>query len=279
MRSCASFLLLLPALALISSCKKDIESQTGEDTSSSAFPMNTRWTGTLHLGTWRYDQPCYLRINGDKTISLHALLAFIKGNNIETRDSLIGQITRIDSTGGTVSIEADFPDVPILGGHTTLQIKDHRQLSAPSRTGDFITLHLELFPEKDFSIEGPWAGPVMHGGPLEGRHAYPDLSSIIFGAGGTTTYRRNGELAQTKVPQAGEFTLLTVPYKQEGPMIEMDGYNETIDKLVLYFGVLTPDGDKMMVDSRNSIEGRLPSHSATIDWNGPKGVTPVILRQ
>ena len=262
-------------LMLMSACKKSND----QEQESASFPLNTEWTGTMHLTGWRYDQPCCLRIRKDKTIRIYSLFAFIIDNTIENKDSLTATITDIENTGGELHIGVDFPDLPNVDSHGTLTIKNETDLDYLSSTGNF-ALHLSRFPDNPVSIAGGWTGPVMHGGPLEGLHAYPDLSNIIFGADGTTTYMRNGELAMTEVPQAGgQFTVLTAPYKQDGSMVWMDGYNETNEKLILYFGVLDPSGDKMMVDSRNSAEGRLPSRLATIDWNGPKGVTPVIYRE
>ena len=276
MKSYASFLVsFLAFILVVPACKKDNTSQKGNQ---KTFPLNTEWTGTLHLGTQQYDQPCYLRVNDNETVSIYSLFAFIIDGNIEYKDSLTGPVTNISNENGAVNVEADLPDLPIIGGHTTFTIKDNK-LTCASRNGDFVVLHFDLFPDKMISIEGTWSGPVMHGGPLEGRHAYPDLSSIIFGADGTTTYKRNGEIAQIKVPQFGTFTIVKGGYTQQGAMVWMDGYNESSQKTVPYFGVLTASGDKMMVNSRNRIDGRLPSHTATIDWNGPKGVTPVIERQ
>lgn len=276
MKSCSSFLVSFFVLLLLTpSCKKDNTSQKGNQ---KTFPLNTEWTGTMHLGNQQYDQPCYLRINDNNTVSIYSLFAFIINRNIEYKDSLTGPVTHISDENGTATVEADLPDLPIIGGHTTFTIKDNK-LTCASRDGGFVVLHLELFPDKKISIEGGWSGPVMHGGPLEGRHAYPDLSSILFGTDGTTTYKRNGEIAQIKVPQFGTFTIVKGGYQQKGAMVWMDGYNESIQKTVAYFGVLMPSGDKMMVNSRDRIDGRLPSHTATIDWYGPKGVTPVIERQ
>jgi hypothetical protein len=276
MKSYASLLVsFLALILLVPACKKNNTSQKGNQ---KKFPLETVWTGTLHLGNQQYDQPCYLRFNNDQTISIYSLFAFIINGNIEYKDSLTGPVTNISNENGTVNVEADLPDLPIIGGHTTFTIKDNK-LACASRDGGFVVLHLELFPDKKISIEGGWSGPGMHGGPLEGRYAYPDLSSIIFDADGTTTYKRNGEIAQIKVPQFGTFTIVKGLYKQQGVMVWMDGYNESTQKTVPYFGVLMASGDKMMVNSRNRIDGRLPSHSATIDWYGPKGVTPIIERQ
>lgn len=259
---------------LMSACTKDDAPQKQQ----AAFPANTEWTGTMHLVGWRYDQPCNLRIHGDNTVTLYSLFAFFIDNDIVNKDSLAGTILQTDHAGNLTRVTISFPDLPNIEQNTTIVIQDQQTLEYQSSTGNF-ALHLTKFPEQGTSVQGRWSGPVMHGGPLEGFHAYPDLSSIDFGVDGTTTYGRNGSLAEIKNPQSGEFTIIRAPYKQDGANVWMDGYNEMNGKLVLYFGVLMPDGQGMWVDSRNSAEGRLPSYLATIDWNGPKGVTPVIHRQ
>jgi hypothetical protein len=66
-------------------------------------------------------------------------------------------------------------------------------------------------------------------------------------------------------------------YQQRGARLYMNGFDESGSKLIPYFGVLAPSGDIMWVDSPTN-EARLPNWLQTIDWYGPKGVTPVIYK-
>jgi hypothetical protein len=105
-------------------------------------------------------------------------------------------------------------------------------------------------------------------------YAYPDLQTFSFGDN-TTVYYRNKQII-TYTP-TDRLQILLEEYSQHGPMINLAGFNEEQDLLIGYFGVLSPDGKSMFVNSRASF--RLPNYLQTIYWYGPPGVTPIIFEQ
>jgi hypothetical protein len=239
-----------------------------------AFPAHTEWAGIIHLAGWDYDRPCCLRIYEDSTVMLYALFTFGEGEDRITKDSLAGRIIQTTHGGHMIRLTINFPDLPPAHANATVLIQDRRALEYKSNTGDF-AMHLKRFPVEGTLIQGDWTGPTMQRGSAKSVYAYPDLSSIQFSADGTTVYRRNNRSVQIQNTATGELTILRAPYTQDGATVWMSGYNEEKHTMVPYFGVLMPDGQGMWIDSRSTIEGRLPGPAAT-DQYGPKGVTPAI---
>jgi hypothetical protein len=234
----------------------------------------------MHLTGQQFDQPCYLQIRADNTVVIYSYFGFVIDNDVVYKDSIFCDIIGIDTTGGNVNVKVTFPDYPNISGEGTLVIKDHHRLRYTGPNSNF-ALYLESFSDKEISTEGKWAGPVMQG-RYAGRHAYPDLLDIVFNPDGTTTYWRGGNLAYGGVPQASDYYIITAPYKQAGPVVWMNGYNESNGKLIEYFGVLIGRADTMMVTSRDFINGRLPSKINGSYQEGPygtSGYTPYIIHK
>lgn len=272
-------LLFFMYLLLAPSCKKDNVSPEKEQ---SPFPLNTQWTGTMHQTSEEYYEPCYLRINKDKTIKIYAFFYYynIENNNVEHKDSLSGTVKSIDTANGKMNVVININGYPDITGDQTLIITNKKTLRCNGAFSSF-ALFLNKFSNKNVSVEGKWSGPVMHG-RYEARHAYPDLQDIVFNADGTTTYWREGNLAYHGVPQASDYYIIKASYKQTGPMVRMSGYNETNQKFIPYFGVFLASGDTLLVSSRDFINGRLPSKINGNYQEGPygtSGYTPMIIRK
>ena len=116
-----------------------------------------------------------------------------------------------------------------------------------------------------------WETNKMKGGATDGMPEFPDFNDIDFGDDGNTSYVRNGKIITYTPPDIQE---ILYRYIQIGPRIYFAGYDETTDKLIEYFGILSPDGNTLYADSRARPEARLPNYVQTIYWYGQPGVTP-----
>lgn len=269
------------AVLLWSSCKKD----TGSGTTTPApkafadFLKNTQWVGTLDKGGYQYAPPCCLRFSSTDKFVIYAPFFFpVSGGGFTAKDSLTGRILSIDSLpDGRTSVKTSIE----MLNETILYISDRKSMtSSTTSVSKPNPFKCELFTAGNSSVKDTrWSGPLMTGGPTSGFFAYPDLSSIGFLTDGTSVYYRNGVLVPAQpTPQLPNPGVLKVGYLQYGAMVFMSGYNETNLKIVDYFGVLMPDGTKMMVHS-GSADSRLPYYLQTIAWYGPIGTTPVINKQ
>ena len=271
-------LLLFSFLWLLSACTNDEVPKKGD---SVVFPLNTEWTGVMHQTSEEYYEPCYLRINNDSTIKMYGLFYYynVVDNSVLHRDSVSGTVKSIDTADGKITVVFRISGYSGISGDQTLVITDKRNLRCNGTSSPF-ALFLQEFLNKQVSIEGKWSGPALHG-QYEGRFAYPDLLDIVFNGNGTTTYWRKGVLVHYGVPQTGDYYLIKAPYRKIGPMVWMDGYNEDYQKLIPYLGILTGQGDTLLVTTRNFVEGRVPSKINGLYQEGPYGIsgyTPYITR-
>lgn len=271
------YFLILSALIVTSltSCKKDSGSGSSNDEFKD-FLLNSYWVGVLDRNGYQFAPPAALRFKSANSFVIYAPFYLIQNGSLVVRDSLSGEIKNIDelADGVTVDIKVEMEHY----GAITLNIVDRKTLKAISTDpGKPVPFELEYYSGGGFSLNGTrWSGPVMTGpGPVAGRLAYPDLSTIGFEAS-NTYYHRNGAIVMAQptpqIPTPGELRVL---YKQVGPVVYMSGYSEDGHLLIPYFGVLKPGNDKMMVFS--AAQGsRLPYYTQTIAWYGPIGQTPVI---
>jgi hypothetical protein len=154
---------------------------------------------------------------------------------------------------------------------------------------------LSLFPAAGFSVNGTeWSGAISQD---EFKYQYvPDLSTITFGSvdgtgKGVTHYTRNGIYIKQGIGDGG-FIVAEISYQQPkntGARVYMFGYNEDYStdsngnnrvqgRLIPYFGVLLPSGDKMLVSS-HTFGNRLPYYSQLHFSYGPRGTTPIIYKK
>jgi hypothetical protein len=270
----------LIAIASLAGCKKAGSPGAGGNNRGPAhFFSNTEWTGTCHTVSQQYDPPCYLRFNGDTTVSVYSTFYWVLGGVEVYVDSTVGKITKIDESGANTIIDVTFTQ---SSDQQEYSISNQNTLTGGSTAATTAYLDntflpsLQRCPAKMPSVQGTfWSSKKMTGGgPTDGMYAYPDLQTFSFGDN-TTVYYRNKQII-TYTP-TDRLQILLEEYSQHGPMINLAGFNEEQDLLIGYFGVLSPDGKSMFVNSRASF--RLPNYLQTIYWYGPPGVTPIIFEQ
>jgi hypothetical protein len=250
----------------------------GSNNSGYSFE-NTEWTGIANTYGQTYPQPLYLRFNGHTTVSAYALFAWIDGNNIVNHDSVIGNITNIDtSTTGQTTITVDYP---LSHDEQTLTIQNKNTMTGGSTAASQAvpsaqySVSLQVIPEPVAPVSNSsWNTVKMTGGgPTQGMYEFPDINGITFVDGGKMTYTRNGKIITYTPPTQDQ--LLIEGYHQIGPMLLFAGYNEEAGLLIQYFGVLSADGKTIFADCSNRLNSRLPNYSETIYWYGPPGATPI----
>lgn len=263
----------------LNACKKD---KTGilpveKPLAFADFIKGREWVGTLNGSGFQYAQPGCLKFNADNTFTLYSLFVFFPGGIQINRDSIKGNIISIDSLPDgrqriTTNINTSF--TPITTNY--IYVTDRKKITGISAdVTQQPTFQLEIFPAAGISVAGQWSGKqrTAPGANFE----YPDLSSITFVPSENSTYYiRNGVSVLLTAPN----NLLKIVYQQKGARIYMAGYIENLGVIngpVPYFGVLIPDGKKMLVDSK-AYNSRLPAYVYTNEPYGPNGVTPTILR-
>lgn len=263
----------------LNGCKKDKPSiqPIQAPVTFADFIKNREWVGTLNGSGFQYAQPGCLKFNADNTFTLFSQFVFFQGAIQINRDSISGNIISIDSLPDgrqriTTNINTSF--TPITTNY--IYITDRKKITGMSAdVTQQPTFQLEIFPAEGISVAGQWSGKqrTAPGSNFE----YPDLSSITFvPSENSTYYSRNGVSVLLSAPN----NLLKIVYQQKGARVYMSGYNESLGVIngpVPYFGVLMPDGKKMLVDSKAN-NFRLPAYVYTNEPYGPNGITPTILR-
>src|SRR5260221_5859081 len=206
MKKIIIFTCLCIAVIFVSSCSKDKAKSPATPGvpppgNSGYFFENTEWTGVAATYGQEYPQPCYLRFNGDTTVSVYVLFAWIMDNvNLEYHDSTVGHITSIDTvTDGMITIQVTFP---FTSDQQVYHITDKKTLyGSPSPTSTVFYYNafspsLELCPKNIPSVSGTnWATNKITGsGPAEGMYEYPDITTFGFSVDGFTSYVRNGKI-------------------------------------------------------------------------------------
>jgi hypothetical protein len=264
------FILICGAIIFFSSCTKDSATSTSGNPppgSSAYFFANTEWAGLAGTYGQYYRQPCSLHFNSDTTVTVYVLCHMFKGTDELTMDSMIGKITVIDTvTNGQTTISINFP---LTNDQQVYYITDKKTLNGgPSSTALAVsttqfTTSVELCPAIVPSVKGStWNTDIMSGGPTDGMYEFPDISFLTFGSDGNTSYTRNGKIISYTPPDQN--LLVLYKYDQVGPQLYFAGYNETTDKLLGYYGVLSPDGQTIWADTRLSLDARLPYYFQTI---------------
>src|SRR5450432_787184 len=277
MKKIMRFRYLFLAALFITSCKKDNTMPTGPNANSGNFFANTEWTGLTVTYGQSYQKPCYLHFNGDTTVTIYALFNWVIGATVEGIDSVVGKITSIDvSNSALVTINVNFP---FTNDQQTYTITDKKSLKGGSTSTSMSTpytvfsMQLDICPTaiEDISVT-PWGtDKITEVGPTQGMYEFPDINGVSFNADGTTSYTRGGRPVSYSPPDQQQ--ALLQKYTQIGYRVYFGGFNESIDRLLGYFGVITADGSKILADTRAS-GSRIPYSYETIYWYGPPGVTP-----
>jgi hypothetical protein len=282
---------LCGAVTFVSSCKKSSMTtpttppsnppaqNPPPSTSSNNFFKNTDWTGVAGTYGQTYQQPCNLHFNGDTTVTLYALFNMVIGTSLTPFDSLVGKITAIDASNtSAITISVNFPftndqQIYTITDQNTLKGGSSSTTSAASNTQ--FTVQTQICPAVIPSISGTgWNTDKMVGGPTDGMYEFPDINALTFGTDGKTFYVRGGKFITYTPPD--QIQLILYEWVQIGYRIYFAGYNEATDKLIGYYGVLSPDGNTILADARNRSDTRLPYYFQTIYWYGPPGVTPTM---
>lgn len=262
--------ILFPALLFVVlwGCKKNNDNpQPDEPETFFDFLKNTQWVGTLDINHYQYYQPCCVKINADSTIVVYAFFSFYINQAWEPHDSIKSKITAIDSLpDGRTRLKTILP----YYGEQEIYFSERKTVtSIPSGPNPYQTFrgsvfNAELFTEPVSVKNTRWASGRRGGDNC------PDLNSIEFlGDKPATRYYKNGKV----VVYTDQITVIEAKYEQRGPMLFFYGFNETNSEMPLYFGVLTPKGDQIMVHSRSKF-ARLP-----VQWSGGSGLTPIIVRE
>ena len=242
------------------------------------FLKNTEWVGTLDGNGFQYRPPCSLRFNTDNTFTMYGIFVFFP-NGVETyKDSITGTIQKIDTLpDARVRITTDIATNFNGGATKYLYITDKKKIQGVDAGVSVETFQLSLFPAAGITVSGSWRGVSWKGG-----YGYPDLSDISFDkAKSVTHYFKNGVAVQESAEPTS--AVLGAIYAQRGARVYFFGYNDQNPppgyggRIVPYFGVLMPSGDKMMVHSINGY-ARLPNYIYTNEPYGPNGQTPVIYK-
>lgn len=229
------------------------------------------------MNAQQHDHPCCLKFKGDSALTAYSIFYYYDGLNVIQKDSTNGKITKIDSLAdGSTAIEVLWA---LSNQKQTLYIANKTTLIGVSEVVTNATFipGVSICPPSIKSLTGStWRGKIMTGGgPTEGMVEYPDVADITF-MDKAVSYVRNGKVLV--YTPSDKIDPVAISYQQKGALVYFYGYNESVNKIVPYFGVIAPDGKSIFVDSA-SPDARLPNYLQTINWYGQAGVTPIIYKQ
>ena len=282
-----AFFFLTATILLVTACKKDKPAPGGSGSgpggsNSPYFFANTEWVGTASTQGQEYPQPIDLVFSGDTgTIAYCLFHMYDGGSGYFIADSMVGKITSIaGGTNGSYTVDVTYAATGDQQQYAVTQtgLNGGSVSGSPAISYQQFGVTLLAGAVKPASLSATnWSGhKIVSADATNGLYAYPDLATMSFNYDGTTSYIRNGTQildGELNAPKA-----LEVNYAQYSSRVLFYGYNEEQVKLVLYFGVLSADGNSMAVDARDHVLGRLPNYSQTIDWYGPPGETPIIYK-
>ena len=271
-------LILLAVLTtgILISCKKSGNSLQPPPGTFAEFLKNTEWVGTLNGSGYEYRPPCSLKFNADNTYTMYGIFVFFTNGGETYKDSINGAIQKIDTLAdGRVRITTDIATNFNGGATKYLYVTDNNKIQGVDAGVTTETFQLSLFPAAGTTVSGSWRGV-----PWKGGYSYPDITTILFdNAKSVTHYIRNGVAVQESAEPTSP--ILGAVYAQKGARVYFLGYNDQNPppgyggRIVPYFGVLMPSGDKMMIHSISAYS-RLPNYVNTNEPYGPNGQTPVI---
>jgi hypothetical protein len=262
-------IIALGTLLLNTGCKKDKDDKSGGGTYSFS---NSEYTGTARVGNHYFPRPLSLRFGADETVSAFSYLTLTQWQrNFE------GKITKVqeNAQGQTeVTILFDLPGNEQFNSPQTFTISADKSTITGGTAPIISMVDMKLYPKTSHSIVGAWSQPANIGW-------FPDVNAIAFDKQGHTTYTQGGKLVMSSSDP-----LDTNPwkhnYKQDGSRITFSGINTSAWPevyIIPYYGVISADGKTLYLDSYDFSSARLTSSFSTFEWNGPKGVTPWLLRE
>jgi hypothetical protein len=245
------------------------------------------YTGVMTELSRYWAKPFVIDFNADSTVNVFADFYLVANNHEFNDDSLPGKIFKIGSVaGGGLVIDVSYPDIADTQEYTfTADLKGLTGGSVGAQSGglasnQFIFNGATLFTKPGVSVAySSWAtDTIVSTDATNGMPEFPDINGISFTDTITSYYRLPyGTIEIGVAPNVGP---LEADYRQINARVNFFGYDEVSGKLISYFGVLSNDGNTMLVDINASAfpYARVPTPQQTIDWYGPPETTPVMHR-
>jgi hypothetical protein len=273
--------IIIASITIAPSCKKQHDNPKPNPPGGGAGLYsfaNTEWTGVAGTYGQTYQQPCYLKFNGDTTVVLYALFHWFIGNDDDQLDSVTGKITAVDTSApGATTIQVTLPfthDQQVWTISNQNLLVGSAAVNSPAIASTEFSLHLQLCPAAVPSMKGTsWFTDISTITSGTKVVDFPDLGIMSFDENNQISYIRNGKIVTYTPPTQDQ--LVKEGFSQRRWLVYFAGYNEEKDLLIQYFGVLSADGETLLADTRAPrVDARLPSYISTFDYYGPPGVTP-----
>ncbi len=261
---------------------------TGGTGGKSSLPFaGNEYTGVMTELSREWSKPLVIDFNADSTVNVFCDFYLVTPNGPLNSDSIQGKIFKIGlATGGGTLLDISFPAIADTQEYTiTADLSGVTGGSVGAQSGglasnQFTFAGATLFPTSAPSVaNSEWnTDTIKSPDATNGLNEYPDVNNISFYDTYTAYYRLPvGVIVYGLEPDS----TVKVKYWQVRSRVYFYGYNETSNKLIPYFGVLSNDGNTMLVDvnSADFVYARLPNYLETIDWYGPPGETPSMHRQ
>jgi hypothetical protein len=294
---------LLASVACVIGCSKTSSKPAGRTTdstntgggtgtsgtggkSSLTFAGN-EYTGVMTELSREWDKPIVIDFNADSTVNVFCDFYLVTPNGPLNSDSIQGKIFKISlGAGGGTLLDISFPAIADTQEYTiTADLGGVTGGSVGAQSGglasnQFIFNGATLFKTPAPSMVGSeWNTDTIKSlDATNGLNEYPDVNDITFYDTYTAYYRLPvGTIVYGLEPDS----TVKVKYWQVKSRVYFYGYNEVSDRLIPYFGVLSNDGNTMLVDvnSADFAYARVPNYLETIDWYGPPGETPIMHRR
>jgi hypothetical protein len=245
------------------------------------------YTGVMTELSREWDKPFVIDFNADSTVNVFCDFYLVTANGPLNQDSIQGKIFKISSgAGGGTLLDISFPGIGDTQAYTiTADLSGVTGGSVGAQSGGLASNQFTFAGATLFKMPAPsvtnseWYTDTIHSpDATNGLNEYPDVNNVSFFDTYTEYYRDPyGVVVYGLEPDS----VVKVKYWQVKARVYFYGYNETSDKLIPYFGVLSNDGNTMLVDvnSADFPYARLPNYVETIDWYGPPGETPVMHRR
>jgi hypothetical protein len=245
------------------------------------------YTGVMTELSRYWAKPFVIDFNADSTVNVFCDFYLVVNNDAFSDDSLHGKIFKIGSgVGGGLLIDVSYPEIADTQEYTfTADLSGLTGGSIGAQSGglasnQFTFAGATLFTKPGVSlVNSEWnTDTIKSADATNGLQEFPDVSNITFFDTYTEYYRL--PVGAITIGVAPADSILKAGYRQINARVNFYGYDEVSDKLIEYFGVLSNDGNTMLVDI-NASEfpyARVPTPLQTIDWYGPPETTPVMHR-
>ncbi|GAA4329201.1 hypothetical protein GCM10023149_33710 [Mucilaginibacter gynuensis] len=192
------------------------------------------------------------------------------------RGDVHGKITKVEEGAQgetTVTILFDLPGDEQFNSPQVYTISADKKTITGGSSPIISMVDMKLFPKDAPSVVGVWSQP-------EHPDWFPDVNIVAFEKSGQTNYNQGGKPVYYVYD---EKVLWRENYKQDGSRITFAGVNpdiaEPLTANIPYYGVLSSDGKVLYVDAYDFGWARITTTLSTIEWYGPKRVTPWLIRQ